>query len=504
MIVRASVALGVLLILSKGAAIANDTIARQNAIAMGARIDELLETEWRSREIVPSRIADDSEFLRRISLDLIGVIPTAGEVRRFNADRTSKKRQTTVDTLLESPRHSTHLANLFREIIMPSSGNDPFNGTAELQQWLREQFVDNMRYDRIVSEFLASTGSEQGPAAFYRSLEAKPEKLASTTSRVFLGLQLECAQCHDHPFDNWTQKEFWGYAAFFARIQQPTAMTPNFSVVDVPDGEVTIPDTEQVVAPKYPRGPHAPEDARGTRRIQLSIWMASRDNPFLPRAAVNRVWSFMFGKGLVNPVDDIGPHNPPLHPRLMDELTEYFIEQDFSLKELFRAIAYSDTYQRSSQLAGDSNSEIELFERMHVKTLSPDQLYDSLSRALLQPAEVGIRREFVNRMKTVSRDSTEYAAGLQQALNLMNGQRISTATSQSDNGLMGALNAPFLHDQQRVESAFLTVVSRLPSDEEAQLFVQHISARTSNDERQSAMSDIIWALTNSAEFQLNH
>ena len=506
------VGVGSLLIASSASA-ESDSSRSLTPGQMADRIDTLLEEAWTEQEIQPSPLADDSEFLRRVSLDLVGVIPTAGQTRRFLADEASEKRHRTVDRLLDSPRHSTHLANTFREIILPSNGNDPFNDANGLQRWLREQFVDDMRYDRIVSEFLAATGTgQEGPAAFYRSLEAKPEKLAAATSRVFLGLQMECAQCHDHPFDDWSQKEFWGYAAFFARIQPPGGMRQNFRLVDSPQGEVTLPETEIVVAPKYPRGPIANEADGGTRRIQLSIWMASRDNPFLARAAVNRVWSFMFGKGLVNPVDDIGPHNPPAHPQLMEELTEYFTEQDFSLRELFRAIAYSQTYQRSSAVTSVANSEentnrgIKLFERMHVKTMSPNQQFDSISRALLLNADdnAGSRRVFISRMQTVSRDRTEYSAGLQQALNMMNGQQISLATSQNESGLLAALNAPFLDDEQRIESAFLSAVARLPTEKEEAVFAEHIANQQTDKKRQEAIGDIVWALMNSAEFQLNH
>lgn len=483
----------------------------RNSSQMAERIDQLLQNAWDDQGITPSPIADDSEFLRRVSLDLTGVIPSVGQVRQFIADSTSEKRRQCVDRLLDSPRHSTHLANTFRDIILPSGGNDPLNDSSGLQRWLREQFVDDMRYDRIVSEFLAATGTEQeGPAAFYRSLEAKPEKLAAATSRVFLGLQMECAQCHDHPFDDWSQEEFWGYAAFFARIRQPDGMMQNFRLVDQPDGEVTLPETDRVIAPKYPRGSVANENDGGTRRIQLSIWMASPDNPFLARAAVNRVWSFMFGKGLVNPVDDIGPQNPPAHPQLMDELTDYFVEKDFSLRELFRTIAYSKTYQRSSQLASiadeNFNSEIELFERMYVKTLSSNQQFDSISRALLlnTAGDARLRQVFIQRMQSVSRDQTEYSAGLQQALNMMNGQQISFATSQSDSGLLSALKAPFLDDVEKIRTAFLATLSRVPSQDELAAFATHLSNQQSEQGRQTALGDMVWALVNSAEFQLNH
>ena len=401
-------------------------------LQMAAKIDELLTSAWAEADIQPTTRSNDAEFLRRVSLDLTGVIPTVGDARAFLDDRSSKKRALLIERLLGSPRFPTHMANTFRDVILPSAPIDQPGGTDGLGKWLRQQFVRNLRYDRIVSEFISARGSEEdGPAVFYRSLETKPEKLAATTAQVFLGLQIQCAQCHDHPFDDWSQEEFWGYAAFFAQIQPPNSMAQSFELVDLDTGDVTLPDTDTTIPPKYPRGRLADASEGGSRRIQLSIWMASRDNPFLATAAVNRVWAILFGKGLVDPVDDIGPHNPAVHPELLRALTDYFVASGFDVRALFRAIVNSRAYQLSSEQTNEL-SQPSLFEFMHVKTLTTDQLFDSLGQALLQPSftvNEQVRREFARQMGSSTPDRTEYSAGIQQALNMMNGGTIVGATS---------------------------------------------------------------------------
>ena len=184
---------------------------------MTARIDELLAADWATAGIAPAVPADDATFIRRASLDFVGVVPTVGEVRAFLADQDPRKRARLVDRLLASRRHAEHLATTWRHMMVPRGGGvDGVAGQAGLQNWLRGQFAKNVRYDQLVADLLVATGaSQEGPGLFYTAYDLKPEELAANTARIFLGVQLECAQCHDHPFDRWTQREFWGYAAFF-------------------------------------------------------------------------------------------------------------------------------------------------------------------------------------------------------------------------------------------------------------------------------------------------
>ncbi len=480
-------------------------------LAMSRRIDELLQQRWRQDDLRPAPAATDAEFLRRASLDLNGVIPRVSMIRKFLTDQDPDKRIKLIDQLLESPRFSSHMASTWRSFILPSDFDlTQLDRVVGLQNWLRQQFMSNLRYDRVVAEFLSATGSEEaGPAVFYQALEGKPEKLAARTSRIFLGTQMQCAECHDHPAGYWTQKDFWGYAAFFAQIP-PVSSAPGtpFRLVDLPDGEVTLPDSDEIVPPQYPSGDPARQDVVGTRRQQLAIWMASRDNPFLARAAVNRVWAHLFGRGLVDPVDDMGPDNPPVHPELLTELSEFFVRSGFDMRKLFRVIACTEVYGKSSRSTIDESRNPRLFERMAVKRLTPEQLYDSLQQTLGIPTPPaganGGRREFLIRMQSPARDATEYDLGLQQVLYLMNGQQVDLMTNIDNGGVLASLTAPFFDDQDRVEILFLGTLSRRPSEVEEQQFVDYLNSFTETQERKQATGDVLWALINSAEYQLNH
>ncbi len=497
-----------------------DEAETQRRGTMIRRVDQLLADRWSKAGVMPSPLADDAEFLRRAYLDVTGVIPRVSEVREFLNDTSDDRRERLIDRLLDSPAHSTHLATTWRNIMLPGGFDlEQAQAAAGMQRWFREQFVRNLRYDRLVSEFLVASGrAESGPALFYTTQELQPEKLAASTARIFLGIQLDCAQCHDHPYDRWSQEEFWGYAAFFARLKQSDAQPGmmQVSLEDLPQGEVMLPDSDTVIAPKYPGGRPARAEDGGTRRVQLAIWMASRDNPYLARAAVNRVWAHLFGRGLVEPVDDLGPQNPPSHPELLDELATYFVQTGFDLREMYRTLANTRAYQLSSQTGDGEIPPPDLFARMAVKTLTPEQLYDSLSLALVQqPAGAqatqlpgGLldprRQAFVAKMQTLSRSATEFQAGIPQALSLINGGEIGEASDPDRSRLLSALQAPIFNDQQRIESLFLATLSRPPSDAEREHFVDYVSRGGANDNKQKALGDVLWALLNSAEFSLNH
>jgi Protein of unknown function (DUF1549)/Protein of unknown function (DUF1553) len=510
---------GLALLAAAASALADDrTAARQ---AMADRIDALVAARIQAAGLEPAGRANDEEFIRRVYLDLTGVIPRVSEVRAFLAAEQPDKRALLIDRLLASPAHATHLANSWRNIMLPGGLSiEQVNNLVGVQNWLRQRFVENLRYDNFVSELLvASDGGEAGPALYYTSLDLAPEKLAASTARIFLGLQIECAQCHDHPLDHWKQRDFWGYAAFFARLRQPEMNRPNpqsrARLVDLEAGEVKIPNTDEVVLPKYPAGVSPPADELGTRREQLAIWMASRDNPYLPRAGVNRVWWQLFGRGLVEPVDDLGPRNPATHPELLDELTDYFVRSGFDLRELYRTIALSATYQQTSIWTA-APPPPELYAHMSVKTLTAEQLYDSVNRVLHRRAQGTLpglnidsplldprRQAFLAKVQSSGRNALEYQAGVLQALALLNGADLAEATQPQSSPLLGSLEAPFFTDDERLRTLFLAVLSRQPTAEELQLGTDQLARRSASD-RSVAFSDILWALLNSAEFALNH
>jgi hypothetical protein len=489
---------------------------------MVKRIDELVNVRLKLAGLESAARASDEEFLRRVYLDLTGAIPRVAEGRAFLADQRPDKRARLIDALLDSPARATHLANTWRNIMLPGGTNfEQINNVVGVQNWLRQRFVENVRYDNLVSELLvASDGGEAGPALYYTSLDLAPEKLAGSTARIFLGLQIECAQCHDHPFDSWKQKDFWGYAAFFARLRQPEMNNPNprgrARLIDLDEGEVKLPNTEEVVLPFYPGGSAAPKLDIGTRREQLAVWMASRDNPYLSRAGVNRAWWHLFGRGLVEPVDDIGRQNRPSHPEVLDELTAYFVSSGFDLRELYRTLTNTETYQRTSVWTTEPATPPEMYAHMPVKTLTAEQLYDSVNRVLhRRPQSMmnGInvasplldpqRQAFIAKVQSSGRNFLEYQAGVLQALALLNGSDLAEATDPERSPLLGSLSAPFFTDEDRLRTLFLATYSRQPTEPELSVCRGQL-AKYSESDRAKGYSDVLWALLNSAEFALNH
>jgi hypothetical protein len=494
---------------------------------MAARVDAMLEVRLAENNVSRAEPAGDAEFLRRAWLDFCGIIPPINDadgvsgIRDFLADDSPDKRARLIDRLLAKPTHATHFANIWQNIMLPDDVNvQRFGGGTGFQSWLYGQFKDNVPYNRMVNDLIVANGAANqiGPALFYTALGLKPEELGASTSRIFLGTQIQCAQCHDHPFDNWTREDFWGYAAFFAQLQQPPAAQQiAFQVGDADSGEVKIPETDQVVPPRFLGGEISSDEGASNRRIRLAVWLTSAENPYFARATVNRVWAILFGRGIVSPVDDLGPHNPPSHPELLDELAAYFIETGFDLNRLIRTLAYTETYQLSSQSTSAGEDQPQLFARMAIKSLSAEQLYDCLIEAMRRRESTGAaqgqfafrgfdqnRQVFLTKFRAPTQGATEYQAGIPQALSLMNGAIVRQATDLGQSDLLVALEAPFFSDEKRVEVLFLSTLSRMPNDDERTKFVEYVKSGGATGDRRQALGDVLWALLNSAEFVLNH
>lgn len=315
--------------------------------------------------------------------------------------------------------------------------------------------------------------------------------------------------------DHWTRRDFWGYAAFFGQLRKTPTATAAAIVEDVWEGEVRIPETDEIAQPKFLSGAISPDDKPSTRRIRLSEWMTSKDNRYFSRATVNRIWFIMFGRGIVEPVDDLGQHNPPSHPELLDELAQYFVETDFDLNRLIRTLARTEAYSRTSRTSS-TDYQPELFARMQVKSLTAEQLYDCLGEATRQrfsPAQSAAplgsyydrnRQNFLMKFRAPTAGLTEYQAGIPQALSLMNGSVIRLATDVARSDILVALNAPFFSDEERVETLFLSTLSRFPTEVERDQFIDYVASGGTTGEAKTALSDVLWALLNSAEFTLNH
>jgi hypothetical protein len=488
-----------------------------------AEVNTLLERLWHENKVTPAGPASDAELMRRVYLDLAGRAPTVTEVRNYLNDSSPDRYAKLVDQLLASPDHATHLATVWRTFLLPE-GVDlaRFGGIPAFDGWLSGRFGKNVPYDQLVRELLLAEGrlAQSGPLLFYSAAKLDADQLAGRTARVFLGMRLDCAQCHDDPFEPWTQQDFWSYAAFFARISRPQAALESVSTVmrvrDIDRGEVMMPNSKDPVAPKFPDGSNLDESpAAAARRQQLARWLTGPDNPYFARAAVNRVWAHMFGRGIVDPVDGFGKRNPPRSTQLLDLLAAQLLANDFNLREAFRAIALTRAYQLSSGTETGDPVRQEWFAQMNIKMLTAEQIYDCITVASMliatesngfSIARVGnaSRDEFLQQFKTLAGRPIEYQGGIPQALTLMNGTLINSATDLARSGLLKSLEAPFFTDDQRIEVIYLATLSRQPTSSEWKLLRSYMNDRDPNTSIQEPLADILWALLNGAEFTMNH
>ncbi|MGH7135798.1 MAG: DUF1549 domain-containing protein, partial [Pirellulales bacterium] len=349
--------------------------------------------------ITPAAPTSDAEFLRRVHLDITGKIPPVSEARAFLDDTANNKRRRLVEDLLSRGSHAAHFANIWRELLLPGANSNPeTRGLAPtFEAWLKVRFAANVPYDSLVSEVLTARLTAAAPqpvigrratlapspAAFFQVNQNKPESLAANATRIFLGVQVQCAQCHDHPFSHWRRQEFWGLAAFFGGLQtmadasDDTAPPPKNDVAVGPLN-IRIPETDMVVEARFLDGTPPQVRPGEDARLTLSRWLTNRDNPFFAKAAVNRMMDLFFGHAFVDPVDDLDERHPPSHPELFNEMAIQFACQRYDLKYLIRAITATRAYQLSSRTEGASREEVGHFARMPLKRLSAEQLYDCL------------------------------------------------------------------------------------------------------------------------------
>jgi hypothetical protein len=496
--------------------------AAADPAALAAVIDRHVNGTLAARGVPPAAVADDATFFRRVTLALAGRLPVPAEVRAFLADRDPAKRSKAIDKLLASPAAATHLTTVWRGWLLPEAvtSGDVAGQVPAFEGWLRPKFRDNVPYDKVVNELLTAPlagrtpnprqavaeDPNASPMAFYIAKEGKPENLAAATARLFLGVQLECAQCHDHPFAKWSREQFWGLAAFYGGVERPAAGGQVREVFD--RRELPIPNTDRTAPATFLDDREPAWRFKASPRTTLAAWVTAPDNPFFARATVNRVWWMLFGVGLVDPVDDLNEQNPPSHPELLDALARAFADSGFDLRLLFAAICRTEAYQRSSAVAQPGQRDVRLFARFPVQGLSPEQLFDSLSVVTGTPLEGpgGLylsngspRRQFLETFNRVGRP-TDTTTTIVQALALMNGDVVGSATTPGAGRTLAAIvELPGLTPAERVEAIYLTALSRPPRPEELQRVLKHVG--TGGTER---YADVLWALLNGIEFRTNH
>lgn len=504
-----------------------------DARALAARIDAYMARRWAEEKVEPAAPATDAEFLRRVYLDLIGRIPTVSEARTFLDDSTADKRSRLVDQLLRSPGFASHFANVYRALLLPEADTTLVGRflTPGMEAWLREQLAAEVPYDQLTRTLLTIAldekalqdlfqfgGGTPSPVGFYIAKEVRPENLAGATARAFLGIRLECAQCHDHPFAKWKRDQFWELAAFFAGIErqdQGEVSTPRGERME--RREVAVGSTGRVVQAALLDGAEPRWRYKTSPRVALADWITAPDNPYFARAAVNRLWAHFFGLGLTEPVDDMeGNEALARHPELLQELAREFAAHKFDLKFLIRALTATRSYQLTSRNPALSTVDPQLFSRKALKGLTPEQLFDSLVKATgyreptrkKNPFEdlydnesprAAFLRKFANRTDR----PTEAQTSILQALSLMNNKFMVDATTLGRSELLTALaESPFHDTAGRIETLFLATLSRRPTERELARFVELVD--TDEAGPRTALTDVFWVLLNTSEFSLNH
>ena len=491
-------------------------------------IDRLIDAKLERLKIQPSPVADDATFLRRVSLDLKGQLPAPEEIQAFVSNSSRTKRAELIDKLIASPAYVDHWTLKWGDLLQNSRKYLGEKGAFEFREWIRESIAENKPYDRMVREMLMARGSSyDNPAANFYRVTRDPKPTMEKTTQVFLGVRMVCAQCHDHPFERWTQTQYYQMAAFFSAV----GLRPGYEV-----GEEILYDQRRDYDMKYPKdgrvmnpafilpatwsGTGAPPTDAG-RRQAYAEWLTARDNPFFAKSTVNRVWSYFFGRGIIDPVDDIRASNPPSNPALLDALAKDFLDHNFDLRLLMRTIANSRAYQASVATNEWNEKDGENFSHAMPRRLSAEELMDALAQAtgvrpVLPEAPPDTRAEqvtdphigkdgFLDLFGRPARESScecerRYDLSLPQALNLVNGKNISDAVADA-NGRVAKAILSGRSDRDVVTELYLASLSRLPAAGELESGIHYLQGGSG---RAARAQDLLWALVNSKGFLYNH
>jgi hypothetical protein len=497
---------------------ADDLGREDDAAALAEAIDRVIDARLDAEGLRRVQPADDAELVRRLFLDLHGVVPPADRVARFLDDSEPGKRARLIDELIDSSRFGEHLADIWQRRLLSPPARERRPEAKAFAGWLADRFNAD-RWDRIVRDLLTASGKPaENPAVAYLIEERNPlgvTDLTDLASRYFLGVRLGCAQCHDHPFVDWKQEDYWGMAAFFAQIQTPgrPKMVHSAGVRDDPRltlaslRDAGLIDGFQPRPPAFLGGQALKADSGETHRAALARWVTSPVNPYFARAAVNRTWWQFFGRGIVDPVDDMHAGNPPSHPELLDLLSRRFVASGFDYKVLCRAILNSRTYQQTSRPGEQAEEEARLFARMTVKTLSAEQLHDSLIAILGPPgkdrgidARARTREEFCRFFGSEDDpDPTRYERGIPHVLRLMNSPQFA---GRNLDALVSRIAPPGRAPDEVAGDLYLTILARRPTPEERHICRDHL--RAASESAGNAWKELAWALLMSSEFALNH
>ena len=488
-------------------------------------IDELAFAKLKTLGVPPSAVCDDATFVRRTAIDIAGRLPTPEESEKFLADSSPEKREAWIDTLLASTSYADYFANKWSAILR-NKRNKPTDarGTRIFHDWIRDSLHANVPFDQFVGQLLTATGEigQNPPVAWYREVNDINEQLEDT-AQLFLGLRIQCARCHHHPFEKWSQRDYYGFAAFFSRIgRKPGAQYGEQRVVynrGTPSAK--NPKTNEAVPPAGLGAEPAKISTEQDPRHALVDWLTAKDNPFFAKALVNRYWKHFFSRGLVDPEDDMRVTNPATNQALLDSLAEHFIDSGFDLKDLVRTICSSQTYQLTSLPNEYNVNDKQNFSRYYPKRLPAEVLLDAIDAVTASKTNFGGVPQSVSAVQLPDNGFNSYfltvfgrpesssacecerssEANLAQSLHLLNSSELQGKLSAGDGRASQLAGDKERADEQKIREIYLRVYSREPLPDEAAVALEHLAKAK---DKKLAYEDILWALVNTKEFLFNH
>ncbi len=486
-------------------------------------VDVAVDQKLKQLKYLPSDLCTDEEFVRRVYLDVIGILPSLEEVTAFAEDVDPAKRAKIVDRLLERPEYSKFWALKWGDLLRLTSGQVTNEGVYKYYRWVERSFRENQPYDEFATELLTATGSTfSNPAAnFYRTSKDMND-CVETISQVFLGARLQCAKCHNHPFERWTQDNYYGMAAFFNRVQRTNTKRTNEMFIYVSQsGEVTQPRTQQKMKPWVPGQGDIENPNAFDRRLDFASWLTKPDNPFFAKIEVNRIWSQVFGRGIVEPADDFRDTNPPSNAMLLDQLAKDFVENGYDRKAILATILKSRTYQTSYQPNDFNEDDTKYFSHYQPRLLSAEQLLDAIchvtqvaetfgglpagTKATHLPAPDLVNNEFLKifgqpERQTVCACERTNESNLSMAIQFFNGPLIYNKLKSETNSFRRSMTDG-KDNSQIITLLYNLAVCRNPSETELKASLDHIASK---EDRVEALEDICWAILNTNEFLFQH
>ena len=494
-------------------------------------VDRHLLRQWRRLGVVPSQPAHDATFLRRAMIDICGTLPTPDEITQYLADTRGDKRARLIDRLLDRPEYASYFAQKWADILQNRgagySTSKQRPGTTLFAGWIRDSLAANKPYDQFVSELLTASGrqNENPPTIWYRTVR-KPPEFVESVAQAFLGVRIQCAQCHHHPTERWSQADYFGLAAVFARVGRKggfaDAEVPTDEIIFLAErGEVLHPRTGARLPPRPLGGPEDFQlDAHDDPRRSLARWMASPDNPFFARTLANRLWAHFLGRGIIHPIDDARSTNPPSNPELLDSLARDFIASGYDVKQLIRVIASSYAYGLESSPHAGNAGDTQTFARFYPRRLSAETLLDGFSQVLDVPTvfaglppgtraidlpDENVAAHFLDvfgrpaRMSACECERVD-APALNQALELVNSAELQRKLT-AETGFAKRLAAADKSHADRAAEAFLRVLARRPRPDELQAAIAFLE---SDPDGAEACRSLLWSLLATNEFLFNH